>query len=757
MHRKGIDYDWLSKTGRRPTNEDRALYEVKGSSTVSENHVILAVADGMGGLEAGEVASKTVHDQLIKMFRDGLPGDLRQASGRIDICIKLCSRSIYDWSQQKKGTQVGTTVSGAVIIGNRCLVFNVGDSRTYVINAGGIKQLSIDHSADREAYEAGIIKKEEIGKGHYSNALTRAIGTEPDVKVDIFTYELKKGDIIFSCTDGLWGKVTDEDIRRLILGKSSMEKSLDALYKLAYKNESKDNISMAAYRYGGMADRRELEIKKDIKKLPAAHSLAEKIPEQKELNKKKKKDKKLIYLIILLVALLTVIIYQIIDLTREPVRKQDIKPPPVIELMPQGGVIESEVIGSSTTLPVRVKLSSTPFTFTNGDPIPADIYYTLDGLEPTKEKGIKYTDSVPIEIITSGKHILMARVFAREGKHEGPLYSREFDIHGKGEFTGGVITFLKPGGIYRNAVEIALSYELLKDPDGKQIPAEVRFTIDGDEPTAANGTLYKRGRPIVLAEVGNHTVKARVISIDGNRMGIVYHETYSIQKDVAVIGGKVTFSRPGGQYTEAIEVLVAFESLRYSNGEPIDSDLYYSTGPGAPVKVDGQRYSSVKLEFNKEGTYPIKARVISKDGKYRGSEYTQVYTIIKPGIGTVYQFDRLSKDTQKDISSKTEKIVIEVDGVSEVRKVQEDENVKILLSLSPDGAGSAETITGIFVKPPEKLADIKLALDKKITELKFFPPTDPGGKSVQVKMWMGFSDVNKKENKISFNREILRW
>jgi len=449
MYRKGIDYDWLSQTGRRSTNEDRALCEVKESSTVGENQIILAVADGMGGLEAGEVASRTVHDQLIKMFRDGLPGDLRQAAGRIDVCIKLCCRSIYDWSQQKKGAQVGTTVSGAVIIGNRCLVFNVGDSRTYVIQAGGIKPLTKDHSADREAYEAGIIKKEEIGKGTYSNALTRAIGTDPDVKVDILTYELKKGDIIFSCTDGLWGKVTDEDIWRLILGKSSMQKSLEALYKLAYKNESKDNISMAAYRYGGHAGQQGTVIKKGIKKMPASVPLEEKVLENKEFIRKKKQNKLLFPLLFIAIAAWGLVTYLIIDLTREPVRQINAKPPPG---PPKGGVIESEVIGSIKKPPVRVKLSATPVTFPNGDPIAADIHYTLNGTEPTKEKGIKYTGSEPIEIKSSGKHILIARVFAGEVKYEGPRYSREFDI------------------------------------------LKICHTGDGEKSSAANETLNKRGK-----------------------------------------------------------------------------------------------------------------------------------------------------------------------------------------------------------------------------------------------------------------------
>ncbi len=222
----------LSETGRRKNNEDQVLGKV-GINGAAGPRVIIAVADGMGGLEAGEMASKTVHDMLYNLHQGGLAGDYHHIYGRIKYCIKAANRNIYEWSQKKAGIQMGTTVSGAIILGNKYLVFNVGDSRTYLIRKEGIKQVTTDHSVDTEAFKAGLIEKEEIGRCAYSNALTRTVGTDSHVDVDIFPHghfsELNNGDILFCCTDGLWGRVKDEDIRREIMARSDLDKALKAL------------------------------------------------------------------------------------------------------------------------------------------------------------------------------------------------------------------------------------------------------------------------------------------------------------------------------------------------------------------------------------------------------------------------------------------------------------------------------------------------------------------------------------------------
>ncbi|MGE5341128.1 MAG: PP2C family protein-serine/threonine phosphatase [Candidatus Omnitrophota bacterium] len=240
--------------GRRKNNEDIVL-AIESDNDPDSRRVLIAVADGMGGLEAGEVASDWVSKKLKQLYANGLSTDLNSTLKNIKDCIKISNFNIHELSQKKGGIQMGTTVSGAVVIGNKYLVFNVGDSRTYLINKkDGAKQISIDHSVDQEACDAGLITKEQMGKGAYSNALTRTVGTDPEVDVDIFPKsgfgELKEGDVLFSCTDGLWGKVADDHIRREIMGRSDINRSLHVLYELAYKNGSKDNISMVAYRHG---------------------------------------------------------------------------------------------------------------------------------------------------------------------------------------------------------------------------------------------------------------------------------------------------------------------------------------------------------------------------------------------------------------------------------------------------------------------------------------------------------------------------
>jgi len=638
MPRKSIDYFDFSGVGRRPFNQDRALCAVSGKD--ASNRVILAVADGMVGLEAGEVASKTMYDQLVKMYMDGLPGDFQQTVGKVVICIQTANRVIYDWSQQKKGAQVGTTVSGAVVIGNRCLVFNVGNSRTYLIRAGGIQLVSKDHSADMEAYEAGYIKKEAIGKGLYSNALTRSVGTDPEVAVDIFSadhfFELKMGDTLFSCTDGLWNKVTDAEIKKVFDRNRNIQKNLQTLYKLAYKNGSTDNISMAAYRYGDIDAQPAL----DVIKIPAVLPAGDKALEKEEHEKKSEQNrilKRLLFMLIGVLAIVVFVIYLMNDTS--PNNKKIPIPSEVTESMILGGAIQFEPDGGEFRDSIEVRLSITePLKTSQGDVIDADIYYTLDGSEPTKEKGVSYTSGESIVIQNEGSYILRARLIARGGSYEGPIYSQTYIVQHSVEslqIIGGNIEFRKRGGNYIGSVEVPLAYKTLRFAHGKAIPAEIYFTINGDDPTRRNGTLYKDGAPIKLTREGKYTIKARVFSRDGKYKGAkVFFQTYTIQKTVqetvTVLGGKIRFTVPSGENRAAVRVVMEFESLRLvgRTGNVVDSEIYYTLDGSEPAKATGKRYKQGEiLEFKQEGIYPVKARVISKDGKYMGMSYSQTYFI----------------------------------------------------------------------------------------------------------------------------------
>ena len=339
MGKNDKNSSWISRTGRRKNNEDIAICNIKKGS--SGNRVLLAVADGMGGLEAGEFASGAVRERLEKLFQEGFSPDYNDTAKKVRTCIRKANHAIYDWSRKRNGMQMGTTVSGAVVINNKYLVFNVGDSRTYIIGdksriKDGIERISIDHSVDQESVDAGIIKENQVGKGAYSNALTRTVGTDPDVEVDIFPPggfgTLHSGDILFACTDGLWNKIKNEDIRREMMGRDDTEMSLIALYNLSYNNGSKDNISMATYRHGRFTG---VSSKSERPQLPSG----EKSKKPFKLEWKKIRIAVLIALIVTLVIILVVTLNNFPDsqgthkeinpAVKEPfVANQQVKEPP---------------------------------------------------------------------------------------------------------------------------------------------------------------------------------------------------------------------------------------------------------------------------------------------------------------------------------------------------------------------------------------------------------------------------------------------
>jgi len=418
MNIKSRDYSCLSGQGRRQYNEDKSLCSVEGAG--ASNRVIVAVADGMGGAHAGDYASEVMKDHLEELAKDGLSNDFRQTAEKVKNCIEAANNGIIEEIRKikdiTKGNRMGTTVSGAVVIGNRCLFFNVGDSRTYIITRTGlIEGVTRDHSGNRNVLDNDIINESDNGKSLYSHGLTRAVGTNRDVKVDIFPhddfYELEEGDIIFSCTDGLWGKVTDEEIRSEIFGGADIHESLIRLYQLAYQKGSTDNISMAAYRYGNFTgpDIRQI---KSWKTIPI---------EEKEVERKKKAFFFAIFLCLFFIIILVVVFWIIFtpdssnpgnewNVQRNYSRQSNSvssnptvyetpinKIPGILETLPKvspnaKNSIKQEIEKSTTTIPTK----KTPIPIEHG--ISNFIPVTLDYLDQGAQDTINETQPISIRV-----------------------------------------------------------------------------------------------------------------------------------------------------------------------------------------------------------------------------------------------------------------------------------------------------------------------------------------------------------------------
>lgn len=227
---------------KRKTNQD--------SFYMGLEQKLFVVADGMGGHNGGDIASQLA----IKIFPDYLAKNLEMDPvNLLTGSIKECNRSIKNFGEaQPELTGMGTTIVSFFFKGQNLYVGNVGDSRAYLINHKKIYQLSRDHSLVQEKLNYGVYNREQAALDPQKNVLVRTVGFEDDVEVDIFVYKVNKNDIFLICSDGLHGKVSDEDILYLVnkfipdpglATQAAAENLTTALIDQANENGGQDNIT----------------------------------------------------------------------------------------------------------------------------------------------------------------------------------------------------------------------------------------------------------------------------------------------------------------------------------------------------------------------------------------------------------------------------------------------------------------------------------------------------------------------------------
>lgn len=239
-----MDYGYKTDIGMvREVNEDRYLY------VNEEEYTLLAVADGMGGHNAGDVASSMLIDEILKY---NLKCDfLNDTEINIRKCIEMANEKIYRYAIEKPGCHgMGTTVTLAVIKGDKVYFANVGDSRGYILNES-LKKITIDHSYVEELVMKGEITEDEAKKHPNRNQITRAIGTNNSVKIDIFTVDKNRDDIILLCTDGFVNMLSEKEIEDVIKTSEKLQEAVDKLVDMANDNGGCDNITVVCYKDEG--------------------------------------------------------------------------------------------------------------------------------------------------------------------------------------------------------------------------------------------------------------------------------------------------------------------------------------------------------------------------------------------------------------------------------------------------------------------------------------------------------------------------
>jgi serine/threonine protein phosphatase PrpC len=230
--------------GRRPLNED-AWSMAQGADHAhlwAERGRLYAVADGMGGHAAGEVASKLAIETLGREYYAGddlsLPPTLR-----LQRAILAANQEVYEQSAlQESQAGMGTTIVAAVVREDWLTIANVGDSRAYLVRGGEAQQLTRDHSWVAEQVASGTLSQEEAENHAYRHVVTRCLGHRPNVQVDLFEHALEPGDAILLCSDGLNNQVSDADIAH-ILSEHPPAEAANRLVTLAYESGGADNIT----------------------------------------------------------------------------------------------------------------------------------------------------------------------------------------------------------------------------------------------------------------------------------------------------------------------------------------------------------------------------------------------------------------------------------------------------------------------------------------------------------------------------------
>ena len=241
----------LSHIGMRRTSNQDSFCALVGSDAPPGSDALLAVADGMGGHKAGEVAS----EMAIRGLIDGLSrGDLRGrvADDLISQTFNVLNTRIHTAAALPETCGMGTTLTAAVIVDGALTVGHVGDSRAYLLREGVIRQLTQDHSWVAEQVANGLMTSGEAEVHPGRNILTRAIGVAPNVLVDSMTVAVKEGDLLLVCSDGVHSLLGKGELVRL-LSRGDLQSSSQEIVNLANARGGNDNITVVISRIDCLA------------------------------------------------------------------------------------------------------------------------------------------------------------------------------------------------------------------------------------------------------------------------------------------------------------------------------------------------------------------------------------------------------------------------------------------------------------------------------------------------------------------------
>lgn len=244
---KAVKAVFKTDRGRiRQNNEDNG-----GIFTNQDGNRLAIVADGMGGHRAGDVASSMTVTHLQSMWEktSGIV-TAEQAEEWLKIHIHEVNKLVYERSRTNPECDgMGTTIEAVIVTETFTTIAHVGDSRCYILNDIGFKQLTEDHTLVNELVRTGQITKEDAEHHPRKNVILRALGTEIEIKIDIKTIMFEEGDYLLLCSDGLSNKVSDKKMMEILESEDALEDKAVSLIKIANENGGEDNITLIILQY----------------------------------------------------------------------------------------------------------------------------------------------------------------------------------------------------------------------------------------------------------------------------------------------------------------------------------------------------------------------------------------------------------------------------------------------------------------------------------------------------------------------------
>jgi serine/threonine protein phosphatase PrpC len=230
-----------------PQHGSEALFR---KCVVGEQGLLLAVSDGMGGAEAGEVASFLVVESL---RRDLAHAQAGRPTGRlVREAVERANNVVWGEAESSpRRTGMGATLTAVLIRENRAYVAGVGDSRAYVVREGRIRQVTRDQSLVESLVELGHITREQAETSPHRNVILQALGTRPNVAVALARLQLRRGDILLLCSDGLSGKLSADEMRDIALEGPTIDEAARAMVKHAKERGGEDNITVILAHFSG--------------------------------------------------------------------------------------------------------------------------------------------------------------------------------------------------------------------------------------------------------------------------------------------------------------------------------------------------------------------------------------------------------------------------------------------------------------------------------------------------------------------------